>query len=1176
MYLKSLVLRGFKSFADKSTFALEPGITAIVGPNGSGKSNISDAVLWVLGELNARNLRGQAMEDVIFAGSSSRKPVNVAEVELVLDNSDHTLPVEFEEVSIGRRMYRNGESEYLINGVQARRMDVLEILHDSGLGTGTHSIISQGQLDSVLEAKPEDRRALIEEAAGVLKHKQRKQKSARKLERMDQHLTRVRDITAEVERQIKPLERKAKRAREYKELSDQLSQLTLSLAVDDLRTLQKKWGLVLEKEAEIKGQLSELDVQAYQSDSNVRELQRKLMEQAEGSSKTEGAFHNMRNSSERIEGTVRVLREKRRSLLRSREEKAMELDANKLRLTELETELAEAKASEAETNRAKGAAEAKYAKLRSESDDLKNRLSACEREMRQLERDQASLETRIQVLREKQLSMSQAYQEGLADKKLVEDKQAGLGERIAEAVKAAEALEAEVVQSNEALAEMESAEREARNATSESMAALEEARKASAKAQGVKASCDARVAALESAERARKAGNTARVWASKHESALPELVSVLDVPANLDGVVELLLGDAVDALLAENPTDAQAVMKGLQEQQLEGSVYLLEAGVSASVAQGVSGEKLMDLISFPEQWRGALSQLLGDVLVCDTYQDAIRLRDANPGATIRVASRDGFIVSSKGFQRFGRKADDFVGAVQQRQHLNNAKAEAKKAAEALKESNDAVVEAEKVMRQAQKASLDLTGQLATKRGENKALQARLKDQRNAVAQLQNEEKDLSRKLEQARATLDKLQPSRDMVEDDLTKCQENLASVKANVAQYREGVVPLRAQSQSAVEACTEAKLSFVTLKERCTYASRVTLARQQSLDAMNNRIQRTAQYLERSKQAPETIDELLVSFEKLQSSLMRNIGRLDAEITRVRGLSTEINTQVEEARKKSRGLHNRIDECNSAMSDVRVAKGRLEIQVEAATNAIVKDCGTPLEVALQVASLEDREQAQEQAEKLRRRIANMGTINPDAAAEYEELKVRYDFLQGQVDDMNTARRSLEKIVRIIDERMKKDFIDTFNQVNSNFQEIFVELFPGGTAELILVDETDPEHSGIDVIAQPVGKKVAKTSLMSGGEKSLIAMALLMAVYRTRSTPFYILDEVEAALDDTNLRRLCSCMDAMRAREQQLLVITHQRRTMEMADVLYGVSMQGGATKLVSQRLDRDKLRKGE
>ena len=313
MYLKSLVLKGFKSFADRSALALEPGITAVVGPNGSGKSNISDAVLWVLGERNAKNLRGQAMEDVIFAGSSARKPVGIAEVDLVLDNSDGTLPVDFAEVAITRRMYRSGESEYLINGVVARRMDVLDILHDTGLGTGTHSIISQGSLDSILQSKPEDRRALIEEAAGVLKHKQRKAKSERKLEHMDQHLARVKDVAAEVERQLGPLERKAKRARAYQGLSAELSELTLALAVDDLRVLQRAWDEAVGRERALDEELAQKKAAIAEAEARAEELQERIRRESADAGELAKTHRRASSAVERFDGATLLLHEKRRA-----------------------------------------------------------------------------------------------------------------------------------------------------------------------------------------------------------------------------------------------------------------------------------------------------------------------------------------------------------------------------------------------------------------------------------------------------------------------------------------------------------------------------------------------------------------------------------------------------------------------------------------------------------------------------------------------------------------------------------------------------------------------------------------------------------------------------------------------------------------------------------------------
>ncbi|WP_172135991.1 chromosome segregation SMC family protein, partial [Adlercreutzia sp. ZJ473] len=327
MYLKSLVLKGFKSFADRSALTLEPGITAIVGPNGSGKSNISDAVLWVLGERNAKHLRGQAMEDVIFAGSSARKATGLAEVDLVLDNSDGTLPVDFDEVAITRRMYRSGESEYLINGTVARRMDVLDILHDSGLGTGTHSIISQGSLDSILQSKPEDRRALIEEAAGVLKHKQRKAKSERKLAAMDQHLARARDVVAEVGRQLGPLERKAKKARTYAELAGALSEVNLQLAVDDLRRLQRSWDASQEAEARLSAEIEQKRAAIGEAEAALEALQEQIRRESVDAGELSRQHRAAAAAVERFDSAALVMHERRRAAVTRAGEIELALEA---------------------------------------------------------------------------------------------------------------------------------------------------------------------------------------------------------------------------------------------------------------------------------------------------------------------------------------------------------------------------------------------------------------------------------------------------------------------------------------------------------------------------------------------------------------------------------------------------------------------------------------------------------------------------------------------------------------------------------------------------------------------------------------------------------------------------------------------------------------------------------
>ena len=426
MYLKSLVLKGFKSFADRSALTLEPGITAVVGPNGSGKSNISDAVLWVLGERNAKNLRGQAMEDVIFAGSSARKASGLAEVDLVLDNSDGTLPVDFDEVAITRRMYRNGESEYLINGTVARRMDVLDILHDSGLGTGTHSIISQGSLDSILQSKPEDRRALIEEAAGVLKHKQRKAKSERKLANMDQHLLRARDVVGEVARQLGPLERKAKKARTYQELAAQQAEMSLTIAVDDLRGLQKEWDAAKAREAALAAELEERRGAIQEAEAAVEALQERIRQQTLDAGDLSRRHRAAATVVERFDSAAMMLRERRRAATARAGELELSIEANAVKADEAASELARATAQYEEAAAELDAAKKKVSDLDAVYRDLGVRRGALERELAALSKDAEKMTAERETARRRHAENTEALSHGLAHVQVVEGRAAEL------------------------------------------------------------------------------------------------------------------------------------------------------------------------------------------------------------------------------------------------------------------------------------------------------------------------------------------------------------------------------------------------------------------------------------------------------------------------------------------------------------------------------------------------------------------------------------------------------------------------------------------------------------------------------------------------------------------------------------------------------------------------------
>ncbi len=1180
MYLKSLVLKGFKSFADRSVISLEPGITAVVGPNGSGKSNISDAVLWVLGERNAKNLRGQAMEDVIFAGSSARKSVSVAEVDLVLDNSDGTLPVEFDEVALTRRMYRSGESEYLINGSPARRMDFMDILHDTGLGTGTHSIISQGNLDAILASKPEDRRALIEEAAGVLKHKQRKERSARKLAAMDTHLARVKDVTAEVERQLKPLARKAQRAQTYQGLAAHLAELDLAIAVDELRALQKSWNdaLLREKEAAAAIDIAKLNME--EAAQKLEKLQLLLQEKGlyvGDLTAQRGRFHMI---VERFESTELLLSEKSRSIRArlAQAEDTMMGSARRIdRLEEdacgLDEELIAQKSLRDQLEERTGRAEAELKELSEKRSGLDDQLAAAQGSLRSCERsladsqrdltrlkDRASDHTAKQHLLETRIDELEGEIESLQTE--FDEKCRGLDEQ-------AQALEQLSAAAQRATADADAAQRE-----------LRRAEEALSQAKADKQSISGQISALEQINRKLRATNDAAAWIARngaaYDSSITPLSSMVKAPEELEKLVEMLLGDDVASMFVHGPNAAEGIANDLLDARQQGSASVLFSDGSASadaltaIPAAFRSKLLIDRLEFPEDAALTLTRLLGDVVLADHVQEAFGLAARCESAAVRIVTSDGLCIWPGSKISVSLAAEDATSGMLARERALEDLARQLKDAESRVLRAQAETEECSTSAERKRAlSLELSQSRAQKQGDHTSAEA--ERQRLATrlgscrANLESAQRDLAgvmARLGQAEPEIQALNERIEELQDKRTVLDEQIASIASERTQAFD-------REQTARQTANEDKLALATCTERVRSLDRQLRDRRNDIDrAQRARLRAEAEYRVLTI-AAKRIEPLHGLIESCKQSAQAWVDDLAGRAALEQSNSAELNASINEARTASRQAQDAHDAAVASLNEVRVEKGRLEVQVENAVKTIVDDCGVPLETALETPKPENRSELQEEAEKLRRRIANMGTIDSGAAQEYEAMKERYDFMVSQIEDVEAARRALKRIVTAIDERMKYQFDATFELVNANFKEIFATLFPGGEASLELVNADEPEHLGVEVNAQPRGKRITKMMLMSGGEKSLTALALLFAVYRIRSTPFYILDEVEAALDDSNLRRLTAYLQTLRT-QTQLIMITHQRRTMEMADVLYGVSMQAdGVTKVISQKLEQ-------
>ncbi|MDE8702991.1 chromosome segregation protein SMC [Adlercreutzia equolifaciens] len=1186
MHLKSLVLKGFKSFADRSVLSLEPGITAIVGPNGSGKSNISDAVLWVLGERNAKNLRGQAMEDVIFAGSSARKATGLAEVDLVLDNSDGTLPVDYDEVAVTRRMYRNGESEYLINGTVARRMDVLDILHDSGLGTGTHSIISQGSLDSILQSKPEDRRALIEEAAGVLKHKQRKAKSERKLANMDQHLLRARDVVGEVARQLGPLERKAKKARTYQELAGQQAELALSIAVDDLRTLQAQWEAAQQQEAALVADMEEKRAAIQAAEKAVEELQERIRVETLDAGDLSRRHRAAAAAVERFDSTVMMVRERRRGALARAAELELSLEANAVKAAEAVAELERARELFEEARAERETAEKTVADLELVYRDLGVKRGTLEREFNALGKDAERFVRERETAQRKQASSQEALTHGLAHVQVIESHGAELALELERAQAEAEEAAAAAGEAQGALESLTADESAARQAVGTALQSRDAARAAFDEARDAHRALEVEIATLEEVERtsAVSAGE-ARAWLVEHADELLGLCEPLShvVHANpgFEALVETLLGGDVATLLVESPAAVEAIVGQLNAVEAEGeAVFLIRDDASPARSRGVAllwqeratgdeGVPLVDELSFPLEAQGAVEALLGDVVVCPTLDDALAAHSRDAFG-VRFATPDGSVVWPSGKVSVGASViDEGTGVLARVRRLEELRGQLGAALMAMEKAEEAHRLAEEALRAAQATSLELSQQLAALKGRAQAARDAADGAAEKLGATRRELEGVERQRQEAEAIISEARPNVENLEKQIADLTQQIDAAKQKQDAIQEELAPLRREAHKVADKLSEAKLAAATLVERTTYAERVRDARERDLTSLSQQSDEARASLKVKRVSAARLEPLLVLFDELTRSAQRWTQSLEEQAAAAQDSSTGLHASVTEARQKAHEAHALFDGVTERLSEARVQKGRLELQVEAAINHITADCKTPLETALATPPLENRPEVEDALFKINRRIANLGTINPDAAEEYDELKVRYDYLAAQLEDLDSARKALAKINRVIDARMKDDFIRTYETVNANFQEIFATLFPGGNANLSLVDPDDLENTGVEVNAQPKGKRIAKMMLLSGGEKSLTALALLFAVYRIRSTPFYILDEVEAALDDSNLRRLAAYINTLRD-ETQLIMITHQRRTMEMADVLFGVSMQGdGVTKVISQKLDQ-------
>ena len=1173
MYLKSLTLKGFKSFADKTQMVFDPGLNVVVGPNGSGKSNVSDAILWVLGEQSAKMLRGQAMEDVIFSGSSARGAVGLAEVTLVLDNTDHTLPIDFTEVAVTRRMYRSGESEYLINNAPSRLRDVQDILHDSGLGKDTHSIISQGKLDSVLSSRPEERRGLIEEAADISKHRRRKERSMRKLASMDENLARAKVVSREISRQLKPLERQVDKAKRAHDLQGRLQELTVQLAVDDLRRLQEQYTRLAARAHEAD---AAVELAQYRHDEKRAELEKlqSLLEQ-------KGLFvgdlgeqrRRLQDTLGRMESDMRLLEEKGKNMVsrlsemrtqlatmgRQRTEAAGEHERLLGELSDLGVRERELRVSVDELQEESR----ECARARKDLEAEVSRLTSAERQARSL----ADRETLAYAKLEDQIGNSEVEDEMFADRL------AQLADTIANSEAAMEERASRESRLKSGLEEARARVAELADDVNTKNSELAAARRAEKDARAAVSSAEATLEALRSVDaQVEKASPlAAKLAAGKEAQGRVEcrLADLIDAEPEIEGLVEKFLGDDLAALVvADAQTAATLAAAGAALTGVEGRATVLSRDVAraAQAAADAPGEPLVSRLRVGDEARGLLEALLGDVRLVDDARAAVCAHAKAPALT--YVSPDGVCVLPDGRAHVGSVPSSESGALERKRRIRALAEEAPRLKESLESASAGVTELETAIQAAREEHAQAKGEVAR-------LQAELTSAASERGRLESQHagalSERAQVTQRREASQQKAAEARRHIEEHRAAARKATAeadSLASELKQKQDDHEKAARESGRANRELSEARLELAMATERRSNAA----ARERECAARVADLERRIKATEDSSRALDIVrlrvDPLHDRYDAVHERALEWAARLKDRASLAEADSDSLKRTIGDAKEAVSAASVALESAKTSVNEVKVDMGRLEVQVEGAINAITAT-GAVLDEALRVPEPEDRDAAEREVASLRSQIEGIGPVNEVAMDEYLRLKERADYIGEQVADLESARSSLKKINAAIDRKMKNQFLLVFDKVNENFSEIFSLLFPGGQAHIEMTDPENLSETGIEVVAQPRGKRLTKMMLMSGGEKSLTALALLFAVYKVRTVPFYVFDEVEAALDDSNLSKLLDAIEALKE-STQLIVISHQRRTMEQADVLYGVSMQAdGVSHVVSQRLDR-------
>lgn len=1183
MFLKRLDVVGFKSFAERISVEFVPGVTAVVGPNGSGKSNITDSIRWVLGEQSAKSLRGTKMEDIIFAGSDSRKPLNFAEVTLTLDNEDQSLPLDYNEVSVTRRVYRSGDSEYLINKQNCRLKDIVDLFMDSGLGREAFSIISQGRVEEILNSKPEDRRTIFEEAAGVLKYKFRKKKAESKLFETQENLNRVTDIIHELEGQVEPLKIQASIAKDYLQQKEELEQIEVALTAYEIEELHGRWEQLSQQLDQHKSDEIKQSAVLQKKEAEIEKMRDQLTALDESVSDLQNVLLHASEELEKLEGRKEVLKERKKNASQNKGQLEKNIEELTASISLLENQKAEYEESvsdlAAEASALQKELQVKQEQLKLYSEDVELKIDSIKSDYIEVLNEQAGAKN------EKIYIEQQLQQQAAKGSKLDNDNDRfvsirdEINEKQAEIEKKAAASQQELEEQARIFFEEQKRLESLRNNYEKQEKTLYQAyqylQQAKSKKEMLEEMEEDYSGFFQGVKEVLKARDT-RLQGI--EGAIAELIHV---PKQYETAIETALGGAMQHIVVQNEENARAAIQFLKQKSFGRATFLPLSIIkgkylASSQLALLSGNSAFigtaaDLIQFGQQYAEIIKSLLGNVVI------ARDLKGANEIAKMlqyrsRIVTLDGDVVNPGGSMTGGavkQKSSSLLSRKGELEDLTNKLADMEVKTSQL-ESKVKSLKAETQMSEARLEELRKTGE-----------ELRFKQQglKGDLREVELEQKNINERLSVYDSEKTQLDTDKEKLESRLVELDGLLGKFRQDLVQFDKEIVRLTelknsnsTSKETLISEISDLKISLASKKEQHSHVKEkldfaVLQAGEQSskLDILKEDLSLLSSEMTDSSSGETQLEE--AARRKLQDK-----NETLKLISSRRNERLELQNRLEDQELESKELRRLLKGINEVLKDEEVKLTRLDVELDNKLAHLREEYLLSYEAAKEQYPLTiPADEARRKVKLIRMAIEELGTVNLGAIEEYERVSERYEFLSEQKNDLQEAKDTLFLVIEEMDHEMKKRFEQTFTAIRSHFESVFQALFGGGRADLRLTQPEDLLNTGVEIVAQPPGKKLQNLGLLSGGERALTAIALLFSILKVRPVPFCILDEVEAALDEANVYRFAQYLKKYRD-ETQFIVITHRKGTMEEADVLYGVTMQeSGVSKLVSVRLEDSK-----